>query len=80
MMGTQMVSAMSVIFNQLTWLITQRDFINFSHCESFRSYITQFVTQEPMFQRNMLIPSSGFYLEDGDSRFLQILVPVYQTT
>jgi hypothetical protein len=28
MMGTEMVSEMSVIFNQLTWLIAQEDFIH----------------------------------------------------
>jgi hypothetical protein len=30
---------MSVIFNQLTQMIGEADFINFSHHESFRSYI-----------------------------------------
>jgi hypothetical protein len=28
MMGTEMVPEKSVIFNQLTWLIAQEDFIN----------------------------------------------------
>jgi hypothetical protein len=38
MMGTEMVPEMSVIFNQLAWLIAWEDFICFSCCESFRSY------------------------------------------
>jgi hypothetical protein len=33
-----MVHEMSVILNQLTWLIAQ-NFIKFSYCESFRLYI-----------------------------------------
>jgi hypothetical protein len=28
MMGTEMVPEMSVMFNQLTWLVAQEDFIN----------------------------------------------------
>jgi hypothetical protein len=35
--GTEMVPEMLVISNQLTRLIAQEDFINVSHCESFRS-------------------------------------------
>jgi hypothetical protein len=35
-----MVPKTSVIFNQLTWLIDQKDFMNVSHPESFRSYKT----------------------------------------
>jgi hypothetical protein len=34
MMGTEMIPEKPVIFNQVTWLIAQEDFIN---CESFRS-------------------------------------------
>jgi hypothetical protein len=33
-----MVPEMSVILNQLTWLIAQEDFINVSCHESFTSY------------------------------------------
>jgi hypothetical protein len=37
--------------------------------------------QVPMFQRNLLLPSSGLsYHESDGSRFLQMLVPIYQTT
>jgi hypothetical protein len=42
-MGTEMVPEKLVIFNQLTWLIAQEDLINFSNCESFRSYILSYV-------------------------------------
>jgi hypothetical protein len=38
MMGTDTVPETSVIFNQLTQLIAQEDFINFSCHESFSSY------------------------------------------
>jgi hypothetical protein len=37
-----MVPETSVMFNQLTQLITQEDFINVSHCESFTSYTTDY--------------------------------------
>jgi hypothetical protein len=37
-MGTEMVPEKSVILNQETQLIAQEDFINVSHCKSFRSY------------------------------------------
>jgi hypothetical protein len=37
--GTEMVSEMSVIFNQMTRLRGLEDFINFSRRESFRLYI-----------------------------------------
>jgi hypothetical protein len=38
MMGTEMVSEMQVVFNKLTQLTAQEDFINVSCCESFTSY------------------------------------------
>jgi hypothetical protein len=43
MMGAEMILKMLVIFNQLTQLMAQEDFINFSHRESFRSYFTKLV-------------------------------------
>jgi hypothetical protein len=39
MMGTEMVSETSVIFNQMTWLIARDYFINVGLRENFRSYI-----------------------------------------
>jgi hypothetical protein len=39
MMGTEIVPETLVIFNQVTWLIAQEDFINVIRHESFRSYI-----------------------------------------
>jgi hypothetical protein len=39
MMGTELVPETSVIFNLLTLLIAREDFINFSRCECFWSYI-----------------------------------------
>jgi hypothetical protein len=35
-----MVPAVSVTFNQLTWLIAWNDFIIFTHHDSFKSYNT----------------------------------------
>jgi hypothetical protein len=39
MMGTEVVPEISVIFNQLEWLIAQEDFISFSCHGSFKSYM-----------------------------------------
>jgi hypothetical protein len=36
--GAKMVWETSVIFNQLAWLVAQKDFINFGHYKSFISY------------------------------------------
>jgi hypothetical protein len=30
-------------FNQLLWLMVGQDFVNFSHCESFRAYVKELV-------------------------------------
>jgi hypothetical protein len=37
MMETEIVSEMLGFFPQLTWLVTRKDFIEFSHRESFKS-------------------------------------------
>jgi hypothetical protein len=34
-----LVPEISVIFNQLSWLIALEEFIGLSHCENFKSYI-----------------------------------------
>jgi hypothetical protein len=39
LMGTDMVPEILVVFNKLTWLIAQEDFINISRHESIMSYI-----------------------------------------
>jgi hypothetical protein len=39
MRGTEMVPEMSVIFNQLSWLLALEEIIGFSHCEHFKFYI-----------------------------------------
>jgi hypothetical protein len=49
MMGAEMVIEMLVIFNQLTQVVAQENFINFSHCESFRSYFAKFVCSTAVF-------------------------------
>jgi hypothetical protein len=47
--GGEMVLEMLVIFNQLTQLMAQEDFINISHRESFRSYFTKLVCSTAVF-------------------------------
>jgi hypothetical protein len=41
MVGIEIVPQTSVIFNQLIWLITRDDSINFSRRERYRSYMVQ---------------------------------------
>jgi hypothetical protein len=48
MMGMELVPE-TLIFNQLTWLITQEDFINVHRRESFRSYITTMFKRQIMY-------------------------------
>jgi len=39
MMRTEMFHEMLVVFNEVTWLVAQKGFINFSHRESITSYM-----------------------------------------
>jgi hypothetical protein len=48
MMRTEMFHEMLVVFNEVTWLVAQKGFINFSHRESITSYNVNFqLNQSP---------------------------------
>jgi hypothetical protein len=49
MIGTEIVPETSVIFNQLTRLITREDFINFGRCENLRLYSKLYFAHIKMF-------------------------------
>jgi hypothetical protein len=67
MMGTEMVPETSVIFYQLAQLIAQEDFIKFSRCESFRSYILHNAGQSTIAApcvQNINLSCNGLVQED----------------
>jgi hypothetical protein len=53
MMRTEMAPETSVKCNQLTQLIAEEDFINFSHCKSFRSYKISYVLTSLTYTNNI---------------------------